>query len=180
MQTKKCFKCKKTKPLKDFYRHNEMADGHIGKCKKCTRKDCSIHNGIHKRVCVICNKKFNTTASEIKRGGAKCCSRKCYYVYQKKSIKRGKKSPAWKGGKIKTTKGYIIAYNPKHPRADSHGYILEHILVMEKHLGRIVKKKEVVHHVNGIKNDNRIDNLILFPTRGAHTAFHWQLRRNKP
>ena len=41
--TKKCFKCSKIKPLSAFYKHNEMTDGHLGKCKECTKKDVMKH-----------------------------------------------------------------------------------------------------------------------------------------
>jgi len=40
--TKKCFKCRKIKPIGQFYRHLKMADGHLGKCKNCTKKDAKI------------------------------------------------------------------------------------------------------------------------------------------
>ena len=49
----------------------------------------------------------------------------------------------------------------------------EHRLVMEKHLGRKLIKGEVVHHINRNKSNNDIDNLILFPTKKAHTKYHY-------
>jgi hypothetical protein len=86
--------------------------------------------------------------------------------------KRGTKSYNWKGGKKKTAKGYVMILNKKHPRANNNGgYVFEHILIMEKHIGRHLKENEVVHHINGIKDDNRIENLELMDF-GEHTKLH--------
>lgn len=80
---------------------------------------------------------------------------------KKKKLQKfsGKNSWLWKGGRIKIC-GYIYVYCPEHPFAVGK-YILEHRLVMEKHIGRYLTKQEIVHHRNGIKSDNRIENLEL-------------------
>jgi len=84
----------------------------------------------------------------------------------------GAKSKAWKGGKYKT-QGYVFVYSPEHPRVmnTKRKYIFEHILVMEKMIGRYLNSGEVVHHKNGIRNDNRPENLVLM-TRRKHLKHH--------
>lgn len=79
MKYKVCFKCKENKKLDDYYKHSEMADGHLNKCKECTKIDNRTSNGIHLRTCGICSKEFRTTTSEIKSGGGLWCSRECFY-----------------------------------------------------------------------------------------------------
>lgn len=75
-----------------------------------------------------------------------------------------------KGGRINCN-GYVAIYCPTHLLAMKKGYVMEHRLVMEKHLGRNLTREEVVHHINGIKDDNRIENLMLFCNESAHQKF---------
>ena len=85
----------------------------------------------------------------------------------------------WKGGRIKDANGYIYILCPNHPYAikkDKKGsYVAEHRLVMEKSIGRYLKRSEVVHHKNGKTGDNRIENLEL-TTNSKHCGNHNSVR----
>jgi len=79
----------------------------------------------------------------------------------------------WKGGIRITKEGYIAIYSPHHPYAKKDKTVLEHRLVMEKYLGRYLLPKEIIHHKNGIENDNRIENLQL-TNQSLHIKIEWE------
>jgi len=91
-----------------------------------------------------------------------------------------KLSQASKRGGIKIdVDGYRYIYMPSHPCATQKHYVFEHHLVMEKHIGRTLSPKEIVHHINGDVKDNRIENLMLFSNAGDHTGYHHTKRGYK-
>lgn len=78
----------------------------------------------------------------------------------RKKYKR-EKHPSWKGGKRITTQGYVEILKPEHHRARGNGYVFEHILVMEQKLNREIMVNEEVHHLDGDKENNHPDNLVV-------------------
>lgn len=69
-----------------------------------------------------------------------------------------------------------LIYVPGHPRADAAGWVYEHIVVAERALGRFLPAQHPVHHVNGIKQDNRPDNLVLCEDAAYHALLHQRQR----
>lgn len=69
--------------------------------------------------------------------------------------------------------GRVAVYVPGHPAANNRGYVLRYRYVMEQHLGRFLNPDELVHHKNGNKLDDTLENLELI-TRSAHAVHHWK------
>lgn len=113
------------------------------------------------KICDNCGKEFETFKCYDKRNRKhRFCSRKCSGEFS--SLKNTPEH--WTGGHIGKSTGYIyIQMNGKQ--------VGEHILVMERAIGRKLKKGEVVHHINGIKTDNRLENLQLM-TKKEHGHIH--------
>lgn len=82
------------------------------------------------------------------------------------------------GHEKKRADGYIRVYVPDHPNCTSEGYVMKHILVMERSIGRYLLPGEVVHHENHVRDDNRIENLRLM-TASEHMAMHMKERHEK-
>lgn len=99
--------------------------------------------------------------------------RRCHMALQgrKHGGKIGVANHAWTGGTT-SKKGYVKVKRPNHHRADNHGYVWQHVLVVEEAMGRPIGAAECVHHVNENRSDNRPENLWVFATVGDHTAFH--------
>ena len=87
------------------------------------------------------------------------------------STQRGKRNPNWKGGRTVASNGYVLVRCAGHPLADVRGYVYEHRLVGCQIAGRILDRGEQVHHRNGVKTDNRPENLEVL-TAHEHRVEH--------
>lgn len=86
---------------------------------------------------------------------------------------RGEKNGHWRGG-VCMLNGYRCVQVPEHPLASSRGYVLEHRLVAERKLGRLLHASEVVHHIDGNRCNNDPANLEVFRSKADHSRFHKQ------
>lgn len=139
------------------------------------------------RTCPICSVTFTHKSRAT-------CSRECRYALVSRKHKAagvkppgsspeasrkritGANAPWWKGGRAMTSTGYVRVLAPADwpwpEMIDKQGRIREHRMVMARHLGRALTRKEVVHHLNGERADNRLENLELWESHSAHMRGH--------
>lgn len=123
---------------------------------------------IKARELYLSGKNTREVAEELEIGNATVYRWLKDIMRPKGTTYKGKNHFAWKGGS-QNKQGYICIWrNGKLTK--------EHIILMEEKIGKKLTKDEVVHHINEIKNDNRIENLMLL-TRSQHIILH---RKNKP
>lgn len=130
-----------------------------------------ITDGKIKIKCSNCGTEFVKWKCEITL--TNFCKQSCYFSY----IKSGKhstigqsaeKHPNWQGGRTYiNADGYRMVWAFNYPGSHQN-VIAEHILVIEKKLGRLLKLGEEVHHINHIRTDNRPENLVIFSSHSEH------------
>lgn len=97
---------------------------------------------------------------------------------KKNKGKRARDDYEFGGHEKKRKDGYVRVYAPDHPHASKDGYVMKHVLVMERELGRLLKENEVVHHKNRIRDDNRVENLEVMDFRD-HISMHNRQRHEE-
>jgi hypothetical protein len=88
---------------------------------------------------------------------------------QKKTSRSGSAHHNWNGGRRLTKRGYVLIYKPDHPRARGN-CVFEHILIWEENHQHPLPEGWLIHHLNGVKSDNRPENLVATPSRN-HADF---------
>jgi len=136
--------------------------------------------GLHRLVNVIDKGRKNTIKIILKSGKELICTPD-HEIYVDKNtcipaedLKTG--DSVLTNGSWVDKDGYVRVggLKDKHPRWTTGG-VYEHILIMEQHLGRYIEKDEIVHHKNGVRHDNRIENLELISNASKHSKHHGQV-----
>jgi hypothetical protein len=144
MDTKVCGRCKKVQPISLFHKCASRSDGLQFKCIDC-------ENEIRKMgwtPCIDCGR--SGPAKNLR------CNR-CEGLNR-----RGINHHQYTTGKNINNHGYVILTGKHdHPNSYSNGSMLEHVFIVSEDIGRALLKGEMVHHKNGIRTDNRIENLEL-------------------
>lgn len=78
--------------------------------------------------------------------------------------RKGENHYNWKGGR-RIERGYVLVQMPNHPRAMKCGYVREHFIVWEQVHQRPIPQGWIIHHINGVKSDNRSTNLVALPSK---------------
>ena len=154
-----------------------------------------------RRECEVCKRVFYPRTTQIKAGQGRFCSHQCLGVAyrgennpmfgkqitteQQEKRKRtlaangtllsGERHRSWKGGVIKRPDGYRAIRTSQMNGGSA--YTLEHRAVVERHLGRQLSPEEIVHHKNGDKTDNRLENLEVL-SRADHNRVHLRERNH--
>lgn len=183
----RCGDCKQERWL---YNQNVTAERFTGLCLQCTQIASRTHTkteilengsivywnerqgiGRDQQIPVKCG-----ICGEIRMIAASKIPNSSFTGYCVDCARTGERSHFWKGGRFKHPNGYIqIRLTPDHKfygMADIHHLVPEHRLIMAEHIGRALRDNEIVHHKNGIKDDNIIENLELLDWRLHHKGYH--------
>lgn len=126
------------------------------------------------RICDECRMSHNVRYDQIlearrnKERRVDYC-KKCSYKYRKLSHPKMEKSSSWNGGRFLNENGYYRIYSGSE---NSNKYVYEHKLIYEKHIGRKLLASEKVHHIDGDKTNNKIENLFLCDNKTMHWNVH--------
>lgn len=161
---KKCLWCKKV------WIRPDLPPSHFGRMRYCSG-ECAVkavHEKQKKQIikkCRVCKKDFSIKKS--KKNLRFTCSHSCFGIEQARRIS-GSKNWNWKPPHERVLCGGYIQKRDKRYRS---GYVYMHRWIMQQKIKRRLRPDEQVHHINGNRKDNRIENLQIM-TRSEHTMYH--------
>jgi len=137
-----------------------------------TGKKKTINRYFKEVNCSVCGNLHLSYKENIKRGYKNfVCSPECNKILKSNPDGYTKKKRSNAGD------DHILIKIPEHLSADRCGYVAEHRVVMEKSLGRLLTKDEVIHHINCVKSDNEISNLVVCKDITEHFLSHGSLNK---
>ncbi len=174
MQTKHCSTCNATKCVTSFSLDRGRKDGRYPQCKDCRNAYGRKYQRVNRSKRLEIERRYRERKRSKKDGSCsvvECTESKMYSAsgglcekhyqrYQKHGDPNHTAHPNRGKGYV-NSEGYRVLSRPGHAMATAKGALLEHRLIMSEHIGRSLYADETVHHLNGDKLDNRIENLEL-------------------
>lgn len=144
-----CPQCGKT--FEKYAHEHRVIRGQAIYCsRECYREWYKCKNT---RVCLMCGKQYISS-----RASRKVCSTECAHKYRSACAEH----------KVYMENGYLVEH---HKGYNKKGNAKQHRMIVEEYIGRKLEPYEVVHHINGVKTDNRIENLQVM-TASEHASLH--------
>lgn len=150
---KTCTKCKETKPYELFTKQKSSKDGFGSHCRACKKISEDVRRArVRERTCIYCDRPVIVVSTGL-----------CSAHTRRLTLGLPMEDPVRSHGDGWITKqGYRRLRRPDHPNANNDGSIFEHTFIMSEHIGRPLEDHENVHHINGVRDDNRLENLELW------------------
>ncbi len=136
--------------------------------RECQMQDYNSNS--YEIDCVYCNAPFKVWPSQVENGRI-YCSRECGVL---STIARPENWLHNGRPAKRDERGYIFVWEPEHPNKSMKGWVAQHRLNYEKHIGRYLESTETLHHINFFEWDNRISNLQLV-SNTEHKLLHWKI-----